>query len=652
MTPSASLEVSVVVPTIGRIEMLDACLRSLLACSPRAPRSSWSIRAATTTSPTSSRDSAATRAPLREHRAWDQPRDERGARGRALRPRARHARRLRRRDRLGRPRRVLIWATDRTSSSPGRVEPGTVGIRASCRRCRPTRRRTTSPASAPAARCTRTTWRCRRAAVSHFGGFDERLWFAEDNDLSYRWLLVRTRTPLRAGHGGLAPRLADEGAARRGVYVEYWHSQGVFYAKHLLRRDRAMVGFLAEDAHQAARYGAARLLGRARPWSDDRSGIWRGLPVGLARRRPTVRATPMPDTRADPTALLIVSPHLDDAVLSCFALLTGPTPADVLTVFAGAPVPPRVAWSERAMGFADSDATMSCPAHRGRPGAGGAHASHRHHGSSRRGLHRRTAARPADADGPAYAVSAWVAGNPRGRVTVPAGAGRVLGRVRRPARASPRGPGQGHAAPRPRVRPRRGRRARRTPASSTSCCSTRSCPTCGTAGDGGVAPRRAAHARRPSRKLELRVDRDAKASRIACYASQLDHLGARRSAPEDPAALPPVERYALLTSRAAVTMRPRASARVRDLSSSGCSPRQARRALRTYVRPVWPPVGLCSVRLASPADPARTRVLGPRRADRPLLHRAFPASAGRSGRLRHRRHPRPRARDRRRATTR
>jgi hypothetical protein len=65
------------------------------------------------------------------------------------------------------------------------------------------------------------------------------------------------------------------------VYVEYWHAQGVFYAKHVLRRDRTMLTFIVRDLHQSARYAASRLLGRSRSWSDDRSGIWRGLPVGL-----------------------------------------------------------------------------------------------------------------------------------------------------------------------------------------------------------------------------------------------------------------------------------------------------------------------------------------------------------------------------------
>ena len=427
MSAAAPAEVSIVVPTIGRIEMLDACLRSLLACSPRASE--------VIVVDQSERDDVADlvaahrrrrQAPA-QHRAWDQPRDERGPRGSTVRPGARHARRLRRRGRLGRPR-----------DGPPR-RPAGAHRHGSCRAGGRWRSETRPVGQdRPVAARLHRRAHLRRAVPEQHGavatsasstsaGSTSDCWFAEDNDLSYRWLLARARTPLRAGHGGLAPRLADQRSSSPRLYVEYWRSQGVFYAKHLLRRDRAMVGFLAGDAHQAARYAAARLLGRARPWSDDRSGIWRGLPAGLSRASGGSRE-PMPDTRADPTALLIVSPHLDDAVLSCFALLTGPAPADVLTVFAGAPVPPRVAWSERAMGFADSDATMT--------------ARRAEDARALEGLTRATDTMdlldedyiddrrtPADADALRTRVSAWVAGNPGGGWRSRPAPGGVLGRV-------------------------------------------------------------------------------------------------------------------------------------------------------------------------------------------------------------------------------
>src|SRR5262249_41968225 len=52
--------------------------------------------------------------------------------------------------------------------------------------------------------------------------------------------------------------------------------------------------------------------------------------------------------------LLLVSPHMDHAALSCHALLDREEPVDVLTVFAGRPDPPRQGDWDRACGFRDS----------------------------------------------------------------------------------------------------------------------------------------------------------------------------------------------------------------------------------------------------------------------------------------------------------
>lgn len=55
----------------------------------------------------------------------------------------------------------------------------------------------------------------------------------------------------------------------------------------------------------------------------------------------------------------MVSPHADDAALSCGALLDRDLPLDVATVFTGAPDPPIVTEWDRAAGFADSDEAMA-----------------------------------------------------------------------------------------------------------------------------------------------------------------------------------------------------------------------------------------------------------------------------------------------------
>jgi len=122
-----------------------------------------------------------------------------------------------------------------------------------------------------------------RSEVLALGGFDERFkTAAEDNEFSYRWL--RAGRPLRyepelvVWHHDWRSR--DE---LERLYVEYWRWQGVFYAKHLRLRDMTMLRFIARDVHYGARALAARVL-RGRPrWTDWRRGILRGLPTGLVQ---------------------------------------------------------------------------------------------------------------------------------------------------------------------------------------------------------------------------------------------------------------------------------------------------------------------------------------------------------------------------------
>jgi GT2 family glycosyltransferase len=122
---------------------------------------------------------------------------------------------------------------------------------------------------------------CNRHEILGFGGFDERLPFAaEDNDLCYRWL--RAGRTLRYD-----PRLVvwhhdwrtHEELER--LYVRYWRGQGAFYAKHLRHGDVRLVRALARDLRsgvQSVLSGAAR--GRPR-WQDSRRGILQGLVPGL-----------------------------------------------------------------------------------------------------------------------------------------------------------------------------------------------------------------------------------------------------------------------------------------------------------------------------------------------------------------------------------
>jgi GT2 family glycosyltransferase len=120
-----------------------------------------------------------------------------------------------------------------------------------------------------------------RSAVLACGGFDERFkTAAEDNDFSYRWLRagrrLRYEPELVVWHHDWRSQEELE-----SLYVDYWRWQGVFYAKHLRRGDMAILRFLARDFYFGMRAFAARVV-RGRPrWSDWRRGIFRGLPRGL-----------------------------------------------------------------------------------------------------------------------------------------------------------------------------------------------------------------------------------------------------------------------------------------------------------------------------------------------------------------------------------
>jgi LmbE family N-acetylglucosaminyl deacetylase len=64
------------------------------------------------------------------------------------------------------------------------------------------------------------------------------------------------------------------------------------------------------------------------------------------------------DPRFPDGPLLVVSPHFDDVVLSCLALIDRGAPVTILQVFSGAPQPPVAAdWDARS-GFADSTAAL------------------------------------------------------------------------------------------------------------------------------------------------------------------------------------------------------------------------------------------------------------------------------------------------------
>jgi LmbE family N-acetylglucosaminyl deacetylase len=247
------------------------------------------------------------------------------------------------------------------------------------------------------------------------------------------------------------------------------------------------------------------------------------------------------------SAVLIVSPHHDDAVLSCFALLEHVTPADVLTVFGGRPEPPQVAWSERAMGFPDSDATMSARR------AEDAHAL-----TGLAGTVETMDLLDEDyIEGPrppAQQVTVqdhvlrWLQDRPEGLVAAPAGAGRAPGRLRARIErlVGPRGSVTQHPD---HVFVRNALVDLIARGAIGELLLYEELPYLWHKGAARESARVARSARTDLRSFELPVNRIAKAQRISCYVSQLDHLSLDGRRVEEPAALPPTERYGLLTCR-------------------------------------------------------------------------------------------------------
>jgi GT2 family glycosyltransferase len=123
----------------------------------------------------------------------------------------------------------------------------------------------------------------RRSRVLEFGGFDGNVQpSAEDNDLSYRWLRAGRRIRYEPDlvvwhHDWRTPEQLER------LYVGYGVGQGMVYGKHLRRGDLAMLRHLAAAVYWSGRAVVARLAHGAGAHPDPRLGLLRGLPTGLIR---------------------------------------------------------------------------------------------------------------------------------------------------------------------------------------------------------------------------------------------------------------------------------------------------------------------------------------------------------------------------------
>jgi hypothetical protein len=232
--------------------------------------------------------------------------------------------------------------------------------------------------------------------------------------------------------------------------------------------------------------------------------------------------------------LLLVSPHLDDAVLSCFAILERAEPVDVLTVCAGFPDPPQRGWWDVECGFASS--TESMPVRLAEDDAAFAGLPHERGYLTLFELQYVDGRSEADRDMIVAEVGAWISAHPSGTVAVPAGAGCRPGRLRRLFRQPCSPPVHpDHVFVRDTV----------LTLPIASLLLYEEVPYLfGGAAD--AEARRIADDGWDEQGIVVSVDQAAKAARVAAYASQIAPLSAPGARLDDPNVLPAVERYWLL----------------------------------------------------------------------------------------------------------
>jgi GT2 family glycosyltransferase len=123
-----------------------------------------------------------------------------------------------------------------------------------------------------------------RTALLEFGGFDGRIQpTAEDNDLSYRWLRagmrIRYEPDFVVWHHDWRSR-----EQLNRLYINYGIGQGMVYGKHLRRGDLVVAWYLVGAVARGLRGFLAWMIRRRRRiQGDPRLGFLRGLPAGLVR---------------------------------------------------------------------------------------------------------------------------------------------------------------------------------------------------------------------------------------------------------------------------------------------------------------------------------------------------------------------------------
>jgi hypothetical protein len=238
--------------------------------------------------------------------------------------------------------------------------------------------------------------------------------------------------------------------------------------------------------------------------------------------------------------LLLVSPHLDDAVLSCEALVGGEEPIDVLNVFTGAPDPPQRGWWDLECGFANSDESVAA---RKREDEGAfAGTPHRRAHLDLLELQHTPRRTREDRRAICVAVTDWLGRNPDGIVALPAGAGcrqhlpaRWLRKLTRSKCSPPQH--MDHLNVRNAV-------LRGLPSAEIKILLYEEVPY--VFGGGADWEVHRLSKGRNVQPISVAVDRERKAARVAAYASQIPHISPDEGRLDDPSILPTHERYWLL----------------------------------------------------------------------------------------------------------
>lgn len=258
---------------------------------------------------------------------------------------------------------------------------------------------------------------------------------------------------------------------------------------------------------------------------------------------------------------LVVSPHLDDAVLSCEAVIGGDRQAEVVTVFTDAPPGDSAsAWDARC-GFATAREAMA--ARRREDIAALAGTPHlRHELGLREVAYAAPGSRAADAAVLTGWLDRWLANDAAASIVLlPAATGAhgpragavaaaswlVQGAWRRVRRLSGNNRPVGGAGVNPDHLWVRDVLARHLARQRTPFMLYEEVPYLWGKRGGATVRRLAADLGMAIERFDLPIDSAAKARRVACYRSQVPHLDLRLHPDRLETALPPTERYWRLT---------------------------------------------------------------------------------------------------------